>query len=134
MITGVGLASPTAVCMAKDSSCERGELIGSMTSQSKPAALIEFATSGEAVCSTTPTVGWALSFAKKELISAEPQQRARVREAGLGTLSSRVVSRDRRDTLRPHVTSDGVCNRARGEPDGHRPADSGGRGPDYWWT
>ena len=37
-----------------------------MTSQSKPAALIELATSGEALCSTTPTVGWALSFDKKE--------------------------------------------------------------------
>ena len=37
-----------------------------MTSQSKPAALIELATSGEALCSTTPTVGRALSFARNE--------------------------------------------------------------------
>ena len=50
--------------------CESGELIGSMTSQSKPAALIEWATSGEALCSTTPTVGCALSFARKELLLA----------------------------------------------------------------
>ncbi len=71
MKTGVGLASPTAVCKAKDSSCDSGELIGSMTSQSKPAALIELATSGEADCSVTPTVGWALSF-KPNKSSSQP--------------------------------------------------------------
>jgi hypothetical protein len=66
MKTGVAFPSPTAVCIANDSSCDSGELIGSMTSQSKPAALIELATRGEALCSTTPTVGWALSFDQKE--------------------------------------------------------------------
>ena len=80
MRTGVGFPSPTAVCMANDSICESGELIGSMTSQSKPAALIEWATSGEALCSTTPTVGCALSFARKERLmtiaaTAEPSAR-----------------------------------------------------------
>jgi hypothetical protein len=39
-----------------------------MTSQSNPAALIEFATSAEALCSTTPTVVCDLSFARKELL------------------------------------------------------------------
>ena len=68
MRTGVGLASPTAVSIANNSICESGELIGSMTSQSKPAALREWATGGEALCSTTPTVGRALSFAKKDLL------------------------------------------------------------------
>lgn len=68
MRTGVRLPSTTAVSIPNDSSCESGELIGSMTSQSKPAALIEWATSGEALCSTTPTVGCALSFARKELL------------------------------------------------------------------
>jgi hypothetical protein len=66
MKTGVGFPSPTAVCIPNDSGCESGELIGSMTSQSNPAALIEWATSGEALCSTTPTVGCAFSFARKE--------------------------------------------------------------------
>jgi len=41
MRTGVGFPSPTAVCIPNDSGCESGELIGSMTSQSNPAALIE---------------------------------------------------------------------------------------------
>jgi hypothetical protein len=41
MRTGVGFPSPTAVCIANDSICDSGELIGSMMSQSKPAALIE---------------------------------------------------------------------------------------------
>ena len=67
MKTGVGFPSPTAVSIPNASSCESGELIGSITSQSKPAALIELATSGEALCSTTPTVGRTLSFARKEL-------------------------------------------------------------------
>jgi hypothetical protein len=68
MRIGVGFPSPTAVSIPKAPVCESGELSGSMTSQSKPAALIEWATSGEALCSTTPTVGCALSFARKELL------------------------------------------------------------------